>query len=411
MKILQINGVIHQGSTGEIVDSINSYLDVKNIEHKTCYGIGKKCLDGFKFCYRFEQALYRRCSMITGFRYGFAPISTKKVINYIEKYNPDIVHLHSINGNCINLYKLIKYLKETNRITIITNHAEFFYTGNCTSTYGCKQYMTGCIECPHKIWASDYALFPKTHKAWIKMKNTFKGFTRGYMVSVSDYIKQSAESSPLVEDLHHVRILNGINIMTFKPTYTIDIKTQYNIGIDKKICVFVTSEFSKDKEHLKGGYWLLKVAKDMKKMNYHFLVVGNSNEDEKAYDNISFIGRVYDKEILANIYSQADVALSFSKSESFGMTCSEALCCGTPVAGFKCGGMESIALSEYSRFCDYGDIKSFINNIIELTDIHKNESNIISNVSRETYSRERMAKQYFELYQEVINTDEDNRIN
>ena len=36
MKILQINGVIHQGSTGEIVDAINDYLDekgIKSIEH------------------------------------------------------------------------------------------------------------------------------------------------------------------------------------------------------------------------------------------------------------------------------------------------------------------------------------------------------------------------------------------
>ena len=31
MKILQINGVIHQGSTGEIVDAINNYLKEKNM--------------------------------------------------------------------------------------------------------------------------------------------------------------------------------------------------------------------------------------------------------------------------------------------------------------------------------------------------------------------------------------------
>ena len=349
--------------------------------------------------------------MITGFRYGFAPISTLKVIRYIEKYNPDIVHLHSINGNCLDLYKLIGYLKRTNRSTIFTNHAEFFYTGNCTSTYGCEQFKTGCKECPYKVWATDHAIFSNTNKAWKKMKKIYDGFTNGYMVSVSDYIKKNAMASPLVKDLHHIKILNGINTNVFKPTYTSDIRKKYSINVNQMICVFITSAFSDDKEHLKGGYWLLKVASKMKEMNYHFIVVGNDKGQEKAYDNISFVGRIKDKELLANIYSQAAVSLSFSKSESFGMTCIESLCCGTPVAGFKCGGMESIALSEYSKFCNYGDVDTIINNILELTKANEKRSEEISILARNRYSQEKMAKEYFELYKEVRANYESSGIN
>ena len=141
MRVLQINGVIHQGSTGNIVDAITDYVRSQGDECTIAYGIGSKTSDGNKFCYRFEQAIYRRCSMITGFRYGFAPLATKRLLSFIEKYKPDVVHLHSINGNCVNIFALLTYLKSRTIPTVVTNHAEFFYTGNCTSTYGCTKYI------------------------------------------------------------------------------------------------------------------------------------------------------------------------------------------------------------------------------------------------------------------------------
>ena len=110
MRVLQINGVIHQGSTGNIVDAITDYVRSQGDECTIAYGIGSKTSDGNKFCYRFEQAIYRRCSMITGFRYGFAPLATKRLLSFIEKYKPDVVHLHSINGNCVNIFALLTYL-------------------------------------------------------------------------------------------------------------------------------------------------------------------------------------------------------------------------------------------------------------------------------------------------------------
>lgn len=399
MRVLQINGVIHQGSTGNIVDAITDYVRSQGDECTIAYGIGSKTSDGNKFCYRFEQAIYRRCSMITGFRYGFAPLATKRLLSFIEKYKPDVVHLHSINGNCVNIFALLTYLKSRTIPTVVTNHAEFFYTGNCTSTYGCTKYIDGCQECPNIKWASDNAFFPKTDYAWKKMRQAFADFKNIHIVCVSEYSLKCSKKSPILSGYNHSVIFNGIDINTFRPLNDIDIRKEYNLTA-KKIALFVTPVFSMDKEHLKGGYWLVELSKKYSKDEMQFLVVGNQGADVNQ-GNIIFAGVIHDRNLLANVYSQVDVVLGFSKSESFGMTCAEALCCGTPFIGFKCGGAESIAIKEFSRFTEYGDLDLMVHYIEEMINTMKERQDYISNIARNYYSDRLMVRSYYDLYKKM----------
>ena len=399
MKVMQINGVIHNGSTGAIVDAIDQCLAEHGEDYLVAYGIGEKVSDGIKFCYRYEQALYRRYSMLTGYRFGFAPLSTRRLIKYIKRYQPDVVNIHSINGNCVDIFQLLAYLKKANIATVVTNHAEFFYTGNCTSTYGCQKYRTGCHGCEQLKWASDSALFPKTEKAWMKMKEAFSNFQQLVVVSVSEYSRNCAQHSPILADYRHEVILNGIDTSIFKPQFTIDIRMKYHLNA-KRLGVFVTSAFSLSKDHLKGGYWLLELAKHYEKVDFQFIVVG-CDDPGVHMDNVVFAGRIHDKELLANIYAQANIALSFSRAESFGMTCAEALCCGTPVAGFLCGGAESVALKPYSRFADYGDIEMMMNYIDEMIKGYAQQRAAIADSAQQTYASQRMVENYYQLYKQL----------
>lgn len=400
MRVLNINGVIHSGSTGAIVDSINCCLKENGVECAVAYGIGKKDVDGLKFCYRYEQAINRRLSMITGYRYGFAPFATERLIRFINQYKPDLVHIHSINGNCLNIYDVLEYLKQKQIATVITNHADFFYTGNCTSALGCNGYVLGCNNCQQLKWATDCALFPNPNKSWTRMKNAFEGFENLTMVSVSEYSKECSMKSPITNKYPHKVIYNGVDTKMFVPCFNIDIRKKYGLKANR-IGVLVTSGFSLDKEHLKGGYWLTELASMYSKDEFEFLVVG-SDKIEVANDNILFAGRVSDRILLANIYSQSDVALSFSRSESFGMTCAESLCCGTPFVGFLCGGIESIAIKDFSRFVKNGEINEMKREIMELLHSCQNQREKISQKSSAIYSSEQMAKQYYCLYDDMV---------
>ena len=403
MKIMQINGVIHSGSTGKIVDDIKDFLIDSGHQVTICYGIGKKTEDGYKFCYRYEQAIYRRVSQIIGLRYGFAPFSTMRLIKKIEQEKPDIVHLHSINGNCVNIMKLLTYLKVNNYPTVITNHAEFFYTGNCTSTYGCNQYINGCINCPRTGWATDNAFVKNTKKAWDRMKEAFKWYNNLYMVSVSPYIMERAQLSPFVKQAFHRVIMNGVDTKVFHFTNKGNIRERLKIDGETKIALFVTSSFSLEPNHLKGGYYLVKLAAQMEKENIHFLIVGNEKAEQTGLpDNMTFLGKITNKEELAMLYSESDVTLILSRMETFGMTCAESLCCGTPVVGFKCGGPENIALREYSLFVPYADLQLLQKNIFLILNKCKGKKNEISIKAQTEYCVEKISKLYFELYKEIM---------
>ena len=52
----------------------------------------------------------------------------------------------------------------------------------------------------------------------------------------------------------------------------------------------------------------------------------------------------------------SDAYVICSERETYSMTCAEALCCGTPVVGFKSGAPETVFQGEYVQFVPYGDL-------------------------------------------------------
>lgn len=86
------------------------------------------------------------------------------------------------------------------------------------------------------------------------------------------------------------------------------------------------------------------------------------------------------------------------------MVAAESLCCGTPVVGFNAGGPETIALSEYSSFVEYGNIEALIETLRKSLkqDINKEA---ISKEAHHRYSKERMTNTYLEIYRSFINKD------
>ena len=71
---------------------------------------------------------------------------TKRLIKKIKKINPDIIHLQCINGDFVNIYYLLNWLKKSNKKVVLTLHAEFMYTGNCGNALQCEKWKTGCAR-------------------------------------------------------------------------------------------------------------------------------------------------------------------------------------------------------------------------------------------------------------------------
>ena len=400
MKVLQVNCVYKTGSTGKITADLHNALKKKGIESVVCYGRGKKVNEPnvYKTCGELYSKLNNLLSRFTGIMYGGCFFSTNKLIKIIKKEKPDIVHLQCINGYFVNIYRLVNWLKKNNIKTVLTLHAEFMFTANCGHSFDCEGWKTGCGKCPKFKAETKSLLFDGTARSFKKMQKAFAGFKKENLiiVSVSPWLMERAKQSPILAGKQHTVVMNGLDTSVFYPREVGKLKLGLGID-DEKIIFHATPVFSDNPEHIKGGYYIIKLAEMLKGENVKIIVAGNHPENLKVPDNILLLGKVSDQNRLAELYSAADVTVIASKRETFSMVCAESLCCGTPVVGFKAGGPETIALPEYSEFVNYGDLDSLYSHITDFLNESK-EKDKISEAAARVYGSKIMTDKYIDIY-------------
>lgn len=399
MKVLQMNCVYGNGSTGKIVYAIHRYLQKQGIDSYVIYGMGDKVAENnvFRTTNNFVRKLQSLQSRVTGYPYGGAQLGTRNALWYIEKVRPDIVHIHCINGYMVNIYRILEYLKEHKIPTVITNHAEFMYTGGCTHVVDCKKWLTGCGDC--KKICKEHPIsyfFDRTAKEWKLMQQAYSGFEKLYICNVPDWVRNHARKSPFFRAYPVETVFNGLNTKTFSFKYDPKLAQQYKPN-DQRLVIHVTPAFFSP---IKGGNHVIEMAKRMPEVK--FLIVGSTKNDTDIPDNIIFVGRVDDQAVLAKFYSIADVCLLTSLRETFSMVTAESLCCGTPVVGFKAGGPESIALPDYSSFVEQGDDDALERELRNMLEFHYDKKTI-SLTANSTYNDMKMCKEYLRIYKYIHN--------
>lgn len=401
MKVLQVNCVYKKGSTGKITADIHQELLGQGVESAVCYGRGAVIDEPhvYKTCGELYSKANNALTRLTGVMYGGCGLSSRKLISVIEKEQPDIVHLQCINGYFVNIYRLITWLKEHQIKTVVTLHAEFMYTANCGYALDCEQWLTGCGHCPRLRQETGALLRDGTAESWLRMKQAFEGFERDCIVtSVSPWLKERAERSPILAGLRHRVVLNGVNTEVFRPYDTADLRKRHGLT-DEKVVFHATAHFSADPNHIKGGVAVLELAERMPAVR--FFVAGSHDEGMAVPENVTLLGRLSGQRLLAQYYSLADMTLLTSKKETFSMIVAESMCCGTPVAGFQAGGPESIALPAHSGFVPQGDLDG-LEALTRRYLARKKDAERIAADAWAAYSAKAMCDGYLAIYEELL---------
>lgn len=399
MKILQVNCVYNKGSTGKIMYDIHTGLTENQIDSVICYGRGAKTTDKnvYKICGDLYSKLNNLMTRITGLMYGGCFFSTNKLISIIKKEKPDIVHLHCINGYFVNIYRLVSWLNKNKVKTVLTLHAEFMHTANCGHAYECERWKSGCGKCPRLKRETKSILFDRTADSFKKMKKAFEGFENIIVASVSPWLMERARLSTIMEKLEHCVVLNGLNTEVFHTYNTEELREKYGFA-DKKVVFHATPSFNDDKNHPKGGYYIIELARVMPEVE--FLVAGNYKEGIELPKNIRLLGNLSNQEELAKHYAMSDLTVITGKRETFSMVLAESMCCGTPVVGFFAGGPESITIEDYSALVDYGDLEGLKIETEKL--LNKSfDKNVISSKAKEKYSKKNMLCNYIAIYEKL----------
>jgi len=405
MKILLVNCVYGTGSTGKILKDL--YVSLSALGHSVFVAYGRGGVHSDPHIIRlvnpFILHLQSLASKISGRSYECSPFSTFKLRRLIKTINPDVVNLHCANANTVNLAAIIEFLKREDIPTVITSHAEFYHTGGCGYTLFCNKWLQGCDKCP-QFHIPDSNLpksffFDSTRREWNLLSDAYRGFEKLCLTGVSSWLTTRMSKSPFYRDKMIVPIYNGLDTNIFKYRDTTLRRAELRLS-DKKVIIHVTPNFYSP---IKGGKYVLDLAKKYltEQPDYRFIIIGYNGDTTDCYKNIIPIAHTQNQRELAEYYSLADVCLLTSERETFSMVTAESLCCGTPVVGFKAGGPESIAISKYSEFCDYGDTDTLALLITKFAETKFDKSNIAKQASS-IFSKEKMTANYLKVYNRLI---------
>ena len=218
MKILQINAVIKNKSTGRTVSEVSEAIVKSGNESFIAYGQEKDNNDSSYFIGNLidhkTHALFSRVFGLPGY---FSRAATQGLIKYIEKISPDIVHLHNLHSNYVNINMLLKYLAKKDIATVITLHDCFMFTGKCThyTAIGCDKWQIECGDCPRKKMDNPSLFFDYTRKMLKDKSDCYKNFNKLGVIGVSNWITNEAKKSILQNATKIKRIYNWIDFDIF----------------------------------------------------------------------------------------------------------------------------------------------------------------------------------------------------
>jgi putative colanic acid biosynthesis glycosyltransferase len=347
-----------------------------------------------------EVMLHAMGTRITGFTDGFSPVATRRLISELERFQPDVVHLHDIHGYFVDIASLCGYLQQRNIATVWTFHCEHMYTGRCGMANECERWKTGCSPCPDltrypKTWFFDFA-----GRMYAEKKAMFASFPRLWLAAPSQWLASRMRQS-FVGDKPISVVPNGLNTRVFFPRDVSLLKAE--MGQLGKYCVLSVGADLLSKP--KGGRWVVELAERFRGSDLVFLMVGVDRIPDSLPENVMMLPRIYDQDRLADLYSLGDVLLLTSENETFSMVSAEALACGLPVIGFDSGGPKEVAPPGYGRFVPYGDLdalEALLRAAYAGTAGLKSAAECIE-LATSHYSREAMVLAYGAIYKQAIN--------
>lgn len=328
MKVLQINAVYGFSSTGRTVAETDTRLKeigIDSLVATTQTTVQRK--DIHMVGTALERKLHAFLSRLTGKQAYFSFFSTKRLLRWIKKEKPDVIHLRNLHANYIHLGLLLKYIKKHDIATVITLHDCWFFTGKCThyTEQGCYRWVDGCKNCPQLKRDNTSWLFDRSKKLWNDKKKWLQSIPRLAVIGVSDWITSEARKSILQNATIVKRVYNWIDLDVFYPRSE-DFLSKYEIPKDTFKILCIGAGWTESSERFQD---LLKLSKQLRQ-NERIILAGTLPDNVKIPQNVVPIGYIRGVEELAKLYSAADVYVHLSREDTFGKVIAEALACGTP---------------------------------------------------------------------------------
>lgn len=399
MKVLQINTIYKDKSTGRTCWELEKKLVEKGHECVTAFGHGKRSSENtYRINTDVEYFLHNILSRVTGLEGYFSYFATRRLIRFIKRYSPDVIHLRNLHGHYLNLPLFFKFLKKSKIPVVMHLHDCWIMTGKCCYPVynNCNKWQTQCENCPsRKVYPVSY-LFDFSKKMHNDKKKWFSKIEKCTVVGVSDWIAGEGKKSYL-NKFPVTRVYNWINTDVFHP-YEDAKKSDFGLDEDKFTLVFSGASWVTSPQKVEDMLALADLMDD----DMQILLIGKTTEGFH-HPKIKCAGFVGDVEQLAKMYSVGDAYIHVSTADTFGKVIAEAMACGLPAVVYDNTACPELVSEGCGAAVEPHNIEQLIN---ELQIIKKNGkahySEKCKNRVKNSFSYDTNVQQTLEIYNELI---------
>ncbi len=366
MKVLFINSVCGIRSTGRIVTDLAEAYMAQGHECKVAYG-RETVPDMYKsISYRIgtqwdvrKNALKARLLDNEAFN---AKRETKRFIQWVNDYDPDVLWLHNLHGYYMNIELLFDWIKSRPQMQVKwTLHDCWAFTGHCAhfTMVQCPKWKEHCSNCSQRRRYPASLVADNSSRNYDRKRQAFTGVQDMILITPSHWLAERTKQSFLKEyavEVHHNTIDTGV----FRPTPG-NFREKYGLQ-NKTIILGVASAWSQSKglEDFKKLFAMLNDP-------YKVVLVGLSGKQMKQIPKeILGIQRTNSAKELAEIYTASDVFVNLTYEDTYPTVNLEAQACGTPCITYRTGG--SVESVPEDHVVEQGDLPGVIAKIEMLKD-------------------------------------------
>lgn len=400
MKLLQINSTLNWGSTGRIAEEIGQTVIAKGWKSYIAYG--RYCNESASQPIRIgkDKDVYNHVLQSRLFdNHGLASQDvTRHFVKQIKELDPDIIHIHNVHGYYLNYRILFDFLLKADIPVVWTLHDCWAFTGHCVyySFAGCQRWRTLCHDCPQKKEYPNSWLIDSSEQNYRDKLHSFTSLKNLVLVPVSEWLADEVRQSFLKN--YPIRVIhNGIDTDVFTPMHV----NKSKLGLDDKFVVLGVASVWSPRKGLADFIKLRKKLSD----NYLIVLIGlNEKQIKSLPKGILGIRRTNSVQELAMYYSVADVYVNTSVEETFGLTTTEALSCGTPTIVYNATACPETVTTETGFVVEQGDLVDMVNKIDWIKQQGKAVyTEVCRNRAVELYDKKNRYSEYLKLYEELLN--------
>lgn len=407
MKIIHFSTADNEGGSAHSAYRIHTGLRLRGHDSKML--VGKKVTSdpdvalaaGSKLG-RYIDLLADRATRLVGDQYLRVP-SSSRLPNHPWIKHADIIQLYNTHGGYFShtilptLSKIAPIVWRLSDMWPMTPHSAY--------AYGCECYKKGPEVCICKL-TSYPPIYRNTKRLLWDTKKRVYAKSNITIVAPSSWAEKQAKESILLKQFDICRIPNGINLEIFHPRDKQEARRKFGIDLHVKVILF--SAHGLDHNPRKGSDLLIQALNHLGSMKNALLVL--AGEGGQSFLNavpmpVKLLGYHEDQNIMAQIYSSADVIAVPSIVENLPNNLLESMACSTPAVAFDAGGIsDAVHHMKTGYLAKQGDSADFANGLgllLKDTTLRDHLAKNALALIEDSFSKEKEIESFEKLYEKL----------